>query len=245
MKLKGKVVLVTGANGGIGGALVKALLDKGVAKVYAAARTAAAAASLVQLDPDRVVAVQLDVTDAAAVATAAEKCTDVDVLVNNAGVNRGMWLTGPAGVDAAREEMEVNFFGTLAMCRAFVPVLASREGGVMVTICSIIGLVSMPLNGTYCTSKAAVHSMLQGLRGELAPRNIRVVGVYPGPVETRMTVGLKMPKSTPEQIAEAIMTGLEKEKEDIFPDPVSRGVRAQLQWSVKKAEKEFAALVPA
>lgn len=245
MNLNNKIVLVTGANGGIGGALVKALLDKGAAKVYVAARKTAAVAELVQRYAGRAVAVQLDITDASSVAAAAEQCRDIDLLINNAGVNRCMWFMGPTGMESAREEMEVNFFGTLAMCRAFVPVLASRGGGAIVNVCSVIGLVNLPINGTYCASKAAGHSMLQGLRAELAPRNIHVVGVYPGPVDTKMTAGQEMPKTTPDQVAATIVTGLENGDEDIFPDPMSQGVHAGLEKNPKQVEKEFAAMIPA
>ena len=242
MNLKGKIALVTGANGGVGGALVKALLDKGVAKVYAAARSTAAVAALVQQHGGRVVALKLDITDSAGVAAAAEACGDLDLLVNNAGVNKCMSLLGPTGMASAREEMEVNFFGTLAMCRAFAPILASRGSGTIVNVCSIIGLVNLPVNGTYCASKAAGHSLLQGVRAELAPRGIRVVGVYPGPVETRMTAGQEMPKATPDQVAAAILEGLELDAEDIFPDPMSQGVHEQLEKNAKEVEKQFAAI---
>lgn len=244
MNIEGKVVLVTGANGGIGQALVRALLDRGAAKVYAAARTTTSVCSVEGHDVNKVVGVKLDITDAAEVAAAAKRCADVDILINNAGINRGMWLMGPSAMEAAREEMEVNFFGTLAVCRAFAPVLASRGGGAIVNICSIIGLVNLPLNGTYCTSKAAVHSMLQGLRSELATRNILVVGAYPGPVETRMTAGQKMPKAAPAPVADAILTGLENEDEDVFPDPMSQDIHAQLAKDAKQAEKQFASMVP-
>ena len=245
MNLKGKTVLVTGANGGLGGALVKALLDKGVARVYAAARSTAAVAELVEQHAGRVGALKLDITDASSVATAAAQCRDVDVLINNAGVNRCESFMGPTGMESAREEMEVNYFGTLAMCRSFAPLLAARGGGAIVNICSIIGLVNLPLNGTYCASKAAGHSLLQGLRAELAPRGVRVVGVYPGPVETRMTAGQEMPKATPEQVATAILAGMESDAEDIFPDPMSQGVYTGLQKDPKQVEKEFAAMIPA
>ncbi len=243
MEIEGITALVTGANGGIGRALIKALLDKGAAKIYAGARTTGAVAELAHID-GRVFSVRLDVTHPASVAAAAERCRDVDLLINNAGVNRGTWLTGPAGQESAREEMEVNFFGTLAMCRAFAPVLASRGGGVIVNICSILGLVNLPLNGTYCASKAAVHSMLQGLRGELAPRNIRVVGVYPGPVETRMTADLEISKATPNKVAAAILAGVEKGDEDIFPDPMSQDVLGKLSKDPKEVERAFAAMIP-
>lgn len=245
MKLQNKIVMVTGANGGIGGVLVKALLEKGAAKVYAAARTTAAVAGLVQQSVGRVVAVQLDITDPASVAAAAEQCRDLDLLINNAGVNRCTWFTGPTTMESARQEMEVNYFGTLSMCRAFAPLLASRGGGAIVNVCSIIGLVNLPVNGTYCASKAAGHSLLQGLRAELAPRNIQVVGVYPGPVDTKMTAGQEMDKTTPEQVAAAIVAGLENGDEDIFPDPMSQGVHLALEKNPKQVEKEFAAMIPA
>ncbi|RII29109.1 MAG: short-chain dehydrogenase [Geobacter sp.] len=244
MDLEGKNVVVTGANGGIGKALVKGLLDRGAAKVYAAARTANAVEELARLDIDRVVAVRLDVTNAASVAAVSEYCKDVDVLINNAGVNRCMWFMGPTGMESAREEMDVNFFGTLAMCRAFTPMISSRSGAI-VNVCSIIGLVNLPVNGTYCASKAAVHSLLQGVRAELAPQGVRVIGVYPGPVDTKMTAGQEMPKATPDQIATAILAGVENDVEDIFPDPMSQAVHAKLLQDPKQVEKEFATMIPA
>lgn len=243
MDLKGKTVLVTGANGGIGGALVKALLDKGVAKIYAAARSTDAVAKLSHSGDDRVFALRLDVTHAASVAGAAEQCRDVDLVINNAGVNRCMGFTGPTAMENARQEMEINYFGTLAMCRAFAPVLASRGGGAIVNVCSVIGLVNLPINGTYCASKAAVHSLIQGLRAELAPRGIRVIGVYPGPVDTKMTAGQQMPKATPDQVAAAILAGVEKGDEYIFPDPMSQHVHGMLEKDPRQVEKDFGAMV--
>lgn len=244
MDLKGKVVLVTGANGGIGMALVKSLLGKGVAKVYAAARGTAAVAELARLGGDRVVAIRLDIAHAASVAAAAERCLDVDLIINNAGVNRCAGLLGPNGMECAREEMEVNFFGTLAMCRAFAPVLTARGGGALVNVCSILSMVNLPANGTYSASKAAVHSMLQGIRAELAPRGVRVVGVYPGPVDTRMTAGQETPKATPDDVAAAILAGIENNDEDIFPDSMSQEVHQGLLKEPKQVEKSFAAFIP-
>lgn len=243
MDVKGKNVLVTGANGGIGGALVRALLDRGAAKVYASARTITAVTQMSDFKSDRVVSLRLDITHAKSVATAAEVCRDVDLLINNAGVNRCTTLLEGAGLASADEEMRVNFFGTLAMCRAFAPILAAR-GGAMVNICSVIGLVNLPVNGTYSASKAALHSLIQGVRAELAPRGVRVVGVYPGPVDTRMTAGQEMPKETPEQIAAAVVAGLEKDDDDIFPDPMSQDVHRSLLQDPKQVERAFAALIP-
>ncbi|MFO7576446.1 MAG: SDR family oxidoreductase [Pelovirga sp.] len=239
-----KVVLVSGANGGIGAALVRALLDRGAAKVYAGARSLFALDGVVMQDPERVVPLALDITAPASVAAAAEQCADVEVLINNAGVNRCVGLLAPQALDAARLEMEVNFFGTLAMCREFSPAMAIRGAGVIANVCSIIGLVNLPVNGTYCASKAAGHSLLQGVRAELSPLGIQVVGIYPGPVATRMTEGQEMPKVTAEQVADAILDGIEKGEEDIFPDPMSREVHRNLLDNPKQVEHSFAAMIP-
>lgn len=245
MEIRGKVVMVTGANRGIGEALVGEFLRRGAGKVYAAARDASAVAHLVQLDPQRIVAVQLDIADPSKVAEIAGTCTDVQILVNNAGINRCLWFMAPTGHDAAREEMTVNFFGTLDMCRAFTPVVSAHGGGTIANVCSILGLVNLPVNGTYCASKAAGHSLIQGLRGELRPKNIQVIGIYPGPVDTRLTAGLDTPKASPEAVAAAIVDGIEQDAEEIFPDPMSRQVHTMLLKDPKGVEREFAAMIPA
>lgn len=243
MDVQGKNVLVSGANGGIGGALVAELMARGAAKVYAAARNVAAVEPLVRQFGERVVAVPLDVTDAGSVARALDQCPDTDILINNAGVNQNMWLLGPTGMEAARAEIEVNYLGTLAMCRAFAPVLTRRQG-MIVAIVSIIGLVNLPINGTYCASKAALHSLVQGVRAELAPGGVRVVGVYPGPVDTRLTAGLHMPKATPAEVAAAIVAGIVVNEEEIFPDPMSQQVHDQLCADAKAVERRYATMIP-
>ena len=243
MDVQGKNVLVSGANGGIGGALVAELMARGAAKVYAAARNVAAVEPLVRHSGGRVVAVPLDVTDAGSVARALDQCPGTDILINNAGINHNMWLLGPTGMEAARAEIEVNYLGTLAMCRAFAPVLTRRQG-MIVAIVSIIGLVNLPINGTYCASKAALHSLVQGVRAELAPGGVRVVGVYPGPVDTRLTAGLHMPKATPAEVAAAIVAGIVANEEEIFPDPMSQQVHDQLCADAKAVERRYATMIP-
>ena len=243
MAVQGKNVVVSGANGGIGGALVAELMARGAAKVYAAARNVAAVEPLVRQFGERVVAVPLDVTDAGSVARALDQCPDTDILINNAGINHNMWLLGPTGMEAARAEIEVNYLGTLAMCRAFAPVLTRRQG-MIVAIVSIIGLVNLPINGTYCASKAALHSLVQGVRAELAPGGVRVVGVYPGPVDTRLTAGLQMPKATPAEVAAAIVAGIVANEEEIFPDPMSQQVHDQLCADAKAVERQYATMIP-
>ena len=243
MDVQGKNVLVSGAGGGIGGALVAELVARGAGKVYAAARNVAAVEPLVRQSGERVKAVPLDVTDAGSVARALDQCPDTDILINNAGVNHNMWLLGPTGMEAARAEIEVNYLGTLAMCRAFAPVLTRRQG-MIVAIVSIIGLVNLPINGTYCASKAALHSLVQGVRAELAPGGVRVVGVYPGPVDTRLTAGLHMPKATPAEVAAAIVAGMGTDADEIFPDPASRQAFEQLCQDAKAVERQYATMIP-
>lgn len=245
MLVKGKNVLVTGANGGIGSAFVKELLKRGASRVYAAARNTDSVSHLKQLDPERVVVVELNIIDAPQVARAANICSNVNILINNAGVNRGSWLTAPGGQEDVRDELEVNFFGTLAVCRAFAPKIEANGGGAIAIVSSIAGLVNMPVMGTYCVSKAAVHSMIQGLRGEFASKGITVNGIYPGPVDTRMTEGLEAPKATPEQVAVVSIDGIENGAEDIFPDPMSQQVHTMLLADPKQVEKEFAKYLPA
>lgn len=243
MNLKDKTILVTGANGGLGRALVQTLLEKGAGKIYAAARLPDALPDKLQSHP-RVIAIKLDITDVVSVAAAAGKCTDVDLLINNAGVNCCMGLLNPNAFEAARKEMDVNYFGTLSMCRVFARTMIARGTGTIANVCSIIGLVNLPANGTYCASKAAGHSLLQGIRAELAPRGISVVGIYPGPVDTRMTASQKIPKTAPEEVADAIVVGLANGDEEIFPDAMSQAVHHQLIKDSKQIEKQFAAMIP-
>jgi NAD(P)-dependent dehydrogenase (short-subunit alcohol dehydrogenase family) len=213
--------LVTGANRGIGRALVEALLARGAAKVYAAARRAGSLADLVAEAPERVVPLQLDVTQAAQVRQAVAKASDVDLLVNNAAI-LGHAFAGfddPVWLDAARQEYETNVVGALRISQAFAPVLARNGGGTIVNVSSVAGLVGMPMVLTYSSTKAALHSLTQSTRQMLREQGTRVVGVYPGPVETEMAAELPTEKASPAAVAEAILDGLERGQEEIYPDP--------------------------
>ena len=239
--IDGTVVLVTGANRGIGRALTEALLQRGARKVYAAARDTTALRPLQERWEARLVPLCLDVTDAAQVAAAVGIAADIDLLINNAGVFEPADLLGAAIVDVARREMEVNYFGTLRMVQSFADVLGQR-GGTIVNVGSVVGLASIPIQPTYSASKAAQHSLTQTARAILAGRGVSVHGVYPGPVDTEMTRDLppQFAKTAPSEVATRILDGIEAGSEDIFPDAFSVGFGEQFHASPKDAERGMA-----
>ena len=241
-KIEGSVALVTGANRGIGRAITDALLDRGVQKVYATARDPKTLEVLRERPGARLVPLRLDVTNADQVAEVARQATDVDVLFNNAGAYEPTELTNEAIVDVARREMEVNYFGALRMLRSFADTLAQR-GGVIVNVGSAAGLTNVPLNPTYSASKAAQHSLTQASRALL--RGVTVHGVYAGPVDTDMVKDLppQFEKTPPEDVANAVLDGVEAGHEDIFPDPFAVAFGEQFFASPKRAERQAAGLV--
>ena len=220
MSLKNKVVLVSGANRGIGAATVRELLGAGVKKIYATARNLA---SLPDFGDQRVVPLQLDVTSDASVAQALAAAPDVDVLLNNAGS-----LAFNDFITSSHEElngdMETNYYGTLRVIRAFVPGFAARGSGTVVNVVSIVGLVSAPPLGGYSASKAALHSLTQTLRGTLKPSGIDVIGIYPGPIATDLAKHIPLQKVTPEHAAANIVRGLENGDAYIFPVPTAQQI---------------------
>jgi 2-keto-3-deoxy-L-rhamnonate aldolase RhmA/NAD(P)-dependent dehydrogenase (short-subunit alcohol dehydrogenase family) len=242
--VKGAVALVTGTNRGIGPATVRALLAEGAAKVYCAARKASSNAALIAEAPDRLVPLALDVTDAAQIAAAAARCSDVSLLVNNAGVNFNTPLVGISGVENARAEMETNYFGTLAMCRAFAPVLKRNGGGTIVNMLSILSHVNLPLMGSLCASKAAALSLTQAVRAELGGQGTRVMGVLPGAVDTDMTAGVDIPKLQPAEVAAAIVHGLLTGAEEVYPGDMAAGTAAGLATDPKGVERQYGQFLP-
>lgn len=223
MEIPGSVALVTGAGRGLGRALVAALCDAGCARVYAAARNPDAVEAR-----DGVVPVRLDITDAAQVAAAAAACGDVTLLVNNAGVARFTPALGAASTDGARLEMETNYFGTLAMCRAFAPVLGRNGGGALVNILSVVSWFNAPMQGSYCASKAAAWSLTRAARFELRAQGTLVAGVYAGYIDTDMTAALDTPKTSPDAIAARVVAGIAAGEEEILADTRARHVHAEL-----------------
>jgi NAD(P)-dependent dehydrogenase (short-subunit alcohol dehydrogenase family) len=240
MQISSATALITGANRGIGRALLDCLLDEGASRVYATARSRAEADKLATVDR-RVVGLVLDVTDPAQVAAAARQATDVTLLINNAGVlDFGSFLDAPrAQID---RNFATNFYGTLDMTKAFVPVLEASRGGTIVNLLTLVALASMPGLSVYNASKAAAWSMTQSWRASLASKNIKVIGVFPGAVDTDMLAGVDMPKTSAADIARAVVAGIRIDSEDIFPDPMSTSLYEQWKADHKAVERQFATM---
>lgn len=243
-KIEGKAALVTGANRGLGLAFVEELLAAGAAKVYAGARNTESLAGLVERSNGKVIPVEIDVTKPDAINAAAAGHKDVSVLINNAGIAAFEGLISASDETAARDEMETNYFGTLNMIRSFAPVLASNGGGAIVNLGSIASHVNFPVLGSYSAAKAAVHSLTQGVRAELAAQGTRVVGVYPGPVDTDMAENFPMDKTAPNTVAKTVLEGLEAGEEDIYPDPMSTEMHAALLGDPKAVERQTGEMLP-
>jgi NAD(P)-dependent dehydrogenase (short-subunit alcohol dehydrogenase family) len=243
MNIENSVALVTGANRGIGLAFVEGLLAAGASKVYAAVRDPASVSALADIDPARVVPVPLDVTNLDMVKAAASR-DDVTLLINNAGVAKFAGLIADGYGDAARDEMETNYFGSLNMIRAFAPVLAANGGGAIVNMASIASLVNFPVLGSYSASKAAVHSMVQGVRAELAGQGTHVLGVYPGPVDTRMAEPFPLEKASTSEVVNIILDGIEEGLEDVYPDQMANQLHTGLLGDPKAIEKEIGTMLP-
>jgi NAD(P)-dependent dehydrogenase (short-subunit alcohol dehydrogenase family) len=224
MRIAGSIALVTGANRGLGRAFVQALHAAGCAKIYACARNPGSIARDGAVEP-----LQLDITDSTQVAAAAARCADVDLLINNAGVARFTPALGAPSMDDARVEMETNYFGTLAMCRAFAPVLKRNGGGALVNMLSVTSFINVPMQGTYSASKAAAWSLTKAVRFELRRQGTLVVGVYAGYIDTGMTADVDVPKSSPADIVSHVIAGIEAGTEDILADQRSRDVFAALR----------------
>ena len=235
MKIAKKTILITGANRGIGRALVQEALRRGATRVYAGTRGA------MEITDERVIPVTLDVTNDSQIAQAVHEVGSLDVLINNSGIAPYDDLSDSAVID---KTLAVNFFGMYKVSRAFLPLLKSSKGNIVNNL-SLMALAPLPLTPSYAISKAAALSMTQSLRALLARQGVKVHGVFLGPVDTDMTRGFEIPKASPESVAEGIFDGLENGEEDIFPDPMSRSIADGWRNGVaKQFERQYAGFVP-
>jgi NAD(P)-dependent dehydrogenase (short-subunit alcohol dehydrogenase family) len=234
MTIAGRAVLVTGANRGIGQALVEEALRRGASRVYAGTRQ-----PLVHVD-GRVTPLMLDVTNAAQTQAALERVASLDILINNAGLALYDDLSDRAALE---RHLAVNLFGTYGMTQAFLPLL-TRSRGAIVNVLSVAALAALPVIPSYSISKAAAFSLSQSLRALLAGQGVSVHAVLSGPVDTEMSRGLDIPKASPESVARAIFDGVENGEEDIFPDPMSASMAESWRsGAVKAMERQNATLV--
>jgi NAD(P)-dependent dehydrogenase (short-subunit alcohol dehydrogenase family) len=234
--IAGQTMLVTGANRGLGRALVEEALRRGASRVYAASRQPLAHAD------ERVIPVILDVTDVTQIQRAVDNVESLDILINNAGVSLPDDSNDRAAFD---EHLAVNLFGTWAVTQAFLPSLTETKGRV-VNVVSIGALAAVPILPAYSASKAAAFSLTQSLRALLAARGVSVHAVMPGPIDTDMVRDLPIPKSPPESVAASIFDGVEHGNEEIFPDPVSAMfAEGWAAGPVKEFERQNATLVQA
>jgi len=220
MKIEGSIALVTGANRGLGLAFARALRDAGARKVYAGARDPAS------VKEPGLEAIRLDVTDPRSIAEAAARCTDVNIVINNAGILRPGALLGDGGLATIREQLETNFYGAFAMSEAFAPVLAANGGGALVNMLSALSWLSLPNSGAYSISKAAAWALTNGLRQELRAQHTLVVGVHAGYIDTDMVATVTAPKTKPEVIAQRTLEAIAAGREEVLADDVSQQVKA-------------------
>jgi NAD(P)-dependent dehydrogenase (short-subunit alcohol dehydrogenase family) len=212
MKIEGSVVLVTGANRGLGKAYAEAFIKAGAKKVYAAARDPS------EITDPRVVPLKLDVTSAEDIASVAAMCRDVTILINNAGAMLRTPMLAKDSNAVMRREMEVNVFGVLEMVRAFAPILTGNGGGVIVNMLSVVSWFVNPFNATYCASKHAALAVTDAVRIELKDQGTQVIGVYAGFIDTDMAAGVEGPKTTPQQVAERTLDGIRDGADHVLAD---------------------------
>jgi NAD(P)-dependent dehydrogenase (short-subunit alcohol dehydrogenase family) len=221
MKIEGAAALVTGANRGLGAAIAQGLLDAG-ATVYGAARDPA------RIVNDRLIPVQLDVTNDDDIAKAAQTCTDVSIVVNNAGILRQSPSLANGALEAARAEMETNYFGSMRVARAFAPILRDNGGGALVNVLSVLSFISMPQGATYSASKSAAWSLTNALRIELRQQGTLVVAVHAGFIDTDMAAGVNGEKVSPKSVAKQIVAAVANDSEEVLADATSAMVKAAL-----------------
>lgn len=244
MKIADSVVLVTGANRGIGRTFVEELLKRGAAKIYVAARDTTSLSELFKGGDRRLVALPLDVTDADQVAAAASVASDVTLLINNAGYAAFEGAISAPDMNDARQEMEVNYFGPLALTRAFAPVLAKSSGAVL-NMLSMLSLVSLPMAATYSASKAAGLSLTRSIRAELGGQGTQVVGVLAVQTETAMGAKLPEPRLSPLEVVSDALDAIESGTNDeVVAGAQSRGIHQAFTADPQKVQAMMSTRLP-
>jgi len=235
MNITNKTVLITGANRGIGKALVDEALRRGAKRVYAGTRGA------LQTADERVTPLTMDVTSISQIKRAADEVDSLDVLINNAGI---AIYDDLSNLEVIEKHLAVNFLGSLKVTHTFLPLLRRSQGAIVNNL-SLVALAALPVIPAYSISKAAAFNMTQSLRALLASQGVTVRAVVLGPIDTDMNRGFEIPKASPESAAVGIFDGLEKGEEDIFPDPASQSMaEAWRAGAVKALEHQFAAFAP-
>ena len=222
MHIQNSVVLVTGGNRGLGKSLVQAFLDAGAKKIYVGSRTP------IEVSDPRLQPVQLDITNTHDIAAAVEQCQDITILVNNAGVGPEATFLSTPSLDAARTTMETNYLGTLAMVRAFAPILKRNGGGVLVNMLSVVSWFALPNLGPYSASKFAELALTEAIRIELHPQGTLVIGVHAGFIDTDLAASVKSAKVKPSDVAASILDGIRNNQEEVLADQRSRDIKAVL-----------------
>ena len=243
MRIDGCEALVTGAGGGIGTPLVKALAERGARRIHAVDLAAPLAAASFP-DGAGIEPLALDVADEAAVQRTAKQCADVTLVVNNAAIITWEGMMGAPSLAAARTQFEVNFWGYLHVARAFAPVLAANGGGALVNVLSEVARVNAPFCAAYSASKAAAWSATQCMRAELAAQGTHVLAVFPSSTDTPMVADFGGEKQPPEDVAYGILDALGAGLEDTCIGAHSIQTEALMRSDPKAAEREFGALLP-
>ena len=233
--VKDKVALVTGANRGIGKAIVDGLIKAGTKKVYAAVRSLDTAMPLIEVYGEKIQPLQLDVSDPDMIINAAKQASDVELVINNAGILKNANPLSDNAIETLTEEMTVNVFSLIRMAQAFAPVLKANGGGAFVQLNSVASMKCFTDFSTYCASKAAAYSITQGLKDVFEEQGTQVLSVHPGPISTDMAndAGLGDMGEPPSLVADSIITALKAGEFHVFTDTLAKQIGEQYQGFAK------------
>ena len=228
INISGKTALVTGANRGIGKAIVDTFIQNGAAKIYAAVRDTQSAQPLIEKYGDKIVAIEVDLSKPNTITDASKVATDVEIVVNNAGILKNANPLESHAIEVFQEEIDVNVYGLIRVAQAFAPVLKANSGGALVQLNSVASIKNFADFATYSASKAASYSITQGLREKLALQNTHVLSVHPGPIGTDMAnnAGLAEIAEPPSLVSEGIVSALSAGDFHLFPDTMAKQFEA-------------------